>query len=214
MVVPYLPLLRAQQLKLMTETIRVVRNGDVIYNNVPARITQEREYTEPGDPKDANMRARAEYGITIPYTYTGVAVGDTVERTDGSLSVIVGEALVADTWIVAVRLWGTRPKQAAPVVESLELWRYDEDIDDYVAVGPFDVQVVFDRTRPSSTEPRFSPAAQSADQGGYLIGNLSFTPQVDDRFTLAGGAYVIDQVLPLQPQRIEARFIADTTGAR
>jgi hypothetical protein len=213
MVVAYLPLLRAQQAKLMTETVRIVRGGVVLHNNVPARITQQRMFTEPGDPNDANLRSTQEYGVTIPYTYTGVRVSDIVERIDGSLSIIVGEALTTDTWITAVRLWGTSPKTATPHV-SVTLWRYQPNIDDYVAFGPYDVQVVLGRNQPAEVPARFSPAAQSASQGGTLIGGMGFAPEVDDRFTLEGRSCVIDYVLPIQPQRVEARFVMDVTGTR
>jgi hypothetical protein len=54
MVVALLPVLRASQRRLMTETVDVYRAGILVHANVPARITSSRLFTEPADPHDAN----------------------------------------------------------------------------------------------------------------------------------------------------------------
>ena len=213
MVVQYLPLLRTKHEELMTDLVRIVRNGSVIYDNVPARLVQEREQTEPGDPHDASDRAMHEYGATIPYTYTNVREGDLCEKTDSSLSFIVGEAITTGTWLLAVRLWGSRPKVATPTV-TISVWRYNSGIDDFANIGNFDVQLIFARVKALETPVRFSPDVQAAMQEGVVVGTTSFTPEIDDRFTYGGYSFVIDQILPSQTQRVEAHFVMDSVGAR
>lgn len=210
MVLSYVPMLRTVQEQLMTDRVRIVRVGDVIANNVPCRITAARLFAEPADPHDANLRSVSEWGFTLP-SGTDIAVSDAIEKTDGSLSAIVGEVVSGDTWETAVRVWATRPKSATPTV-TVTLWRYQSGLDDFSQIGTYDVQVVFDRVSPRSTPIRYAPAGRSTYQGGTLIGDLDFTAEVDDRFTLDGLACVVTQVLPQQPQRIEAKFIMDEGG--
>lgn len=217
MVLPYLPSLRAVQTNLMTDRVQVVRDGDVVYEDVPARVVSSRLFSEPGDPHDANLRSTQEYGFTIPYTYTGVRVADVIEQLDVDdnviLSVIAGEVLAGDTWSTAIRIWGTRPKLATPTT-SVTLWRFDTGTDDYIEYETFDVQVVFDRVQPEETPLRYAPAGRSSYQGGVLVGDLTFTPAVDDRFALGAYGCIIDAVMPIQPQHIEAHFKMDMSGVR
>jgi hypothetical protein len=204
-------MLRQAQLALMTETVRVIRNGVTVYASVPARITASRLFTEPGDPHDANLRSTREVGFTLPYTYD-VHVGDVIEKTDGSLSTIAGEVLTDDTWKTALRVWATRPKLATPTV-TITIYRYQPPpIDDWTNVGNYDVQVVFDRVAPFSSPLRYSPAGRSSYQGGTVVGGLSFAPMLDDRFTINGMACIITEVLPVQPQHVEAKFTVDVGG--
>lgn len=222
MVVSYLPMLRAAQEVLMTDVVQVVRDGVVIHADVPARITASRLFAEPGDPHDANLRSTQEFGFTIPALYSDVIVGDTIEKLDGGgnvmLSVIAGEVMSHDTWMTAVRIWATRPKTATPLVD-VQLWRYDNATQDYVKLltglgDPFvqTVQVVFDRIQPNETPLRYSPGGRTSYQGGTLIGDLSFDVRLDDRFTLNTYGCIVDEVLPMQPQHIEAHFVMDLSG--
>lgn len=211
MVLSYVPALRRIQESLMTDRVRIVRRGVIVANNVPARITSSRLFAEPADPHDANLRSTSEWGFTLPVG-TSVQVSDTIEKTDGSLSAIIGEVIDKDTWETAVRVWATRPKSATPTTD-VTLWRYQSGLDDWSQVGTFAVQVVFDRVAPVATPLRYAPAGRSSYQGGTLIGSiLSFTPEIDDRFTLGGHGCVITQVLPHQPQHVEAKFIMDEGG--
>lgn len=210
MVLAYIPQLRAVQEALMTDRVQIVRRGVIVANNVPARITSSRLFAEPADPHDANLRSTSEWGFTLPFG-TSVRVSDTIEKTDGSLSAIVGEVVDGDTWELAVRVWATKPKSATPTTD-VTLYRYQSGIDDWSSIGTFAVQIVFDRVAPTATPIRYAPAGRSSYQGGTLIGTLTFTPQIDDRFTLDGFACVITQVLPQQPQHREAKFIMDEGG--
>lgn len=215
MVLPFLPALRNVQNNLMTDRIQVRRNGVLVYTDVPARTVASRLFAEPGDPHDANLRSTQEVGFTIPYTYTGVRVSDVIEQVDENnaitLSVIAGEVMGGDTWSTAVRIWGTKPKTATPTV-AITLYRYSSGTDDYELFGTFDVQLVFDRVQPTETPLRYSPAGHASYQGGVLIGDLTFVPQIEDRFTLDGYGCIIDNVLPQQPQHVEAHFLMNISG--
>lgn len=209
-----LPHLRTLQESLMTESCRIVREGVVIDTGIPCRKTSSRLFAEPGDPQDANMRSMAEWGWTMPID-VDVQVGDAVELTDGSLSTIAGEVLQDDTWVIATRVWATRPKTASPTT-TVSLYRFNDGVDDYVLVGTFDVQIVYDRISPEETPIRYAQAARTFSKGGWIIGALGFAPQVGDTFNLGPQDYaaVITEVLPFQPQRVEARFTVDTGGPR
>jgi hypothetical protein len=212
MVVALLPVLRASQRRLMTETVDVYRAGILVHANVPARITSSRLFTEPADPHDANLRSTSEWGFTLPWSVE-VLVADTIVFHAGANSAIVGEVLQDDTWKTATRVWATRPKTATPPV-SITFYRYSSGSDDWVSVGAHTVQVVFDRVAALETPLRYSPAGRSSYQGGTLIGDLTFAPVVDDRFALNSYACIIDAVLPNQPQHVEAHFLMDMSGAR
>lgn len=210
MVLQYVPALRALQESLMTDRVRIIRIGAIVANNVPARITSSRLFAEPADPHDANLRSLSEWGLTMPKG-TDARVSDTIEKTDGSLTLIIGEVVTGDTWETAVRVWATKPKSATPLTE-VTLYRYQSGLDDWAMFATYMVQVVFDRVAPESTPIRYAAAGRSSYQGGTLIGPMSFAPLIDDRFTLGGKGCVITQVLPQQPQHIEAKFIMDEGG--
>lgn len=211
-ITPYLPMLRQTQRRLMTDTMDVVRNGATIYQLVPCRATSNRLFAEPGDPQDANMRSMSEWGITYPIEYD-LAVGDTVTVTTPTMtmSIILGEVVEGDTWITAGRAWGNRPKVATPRTTVI-LYRFNIDTEIWTELPPQQVNVVYDRNEPDTTPARFAPGGRSSYKGGWLIGDLTLNVRMDDRFTMEGIGAVITDVLPLQPQHREARFVMDMTG--
>jgi hypothetical protein len=213
MVLSYLPALRTLQDNLMTDVIQVWRDGALVYDQLPARVTSSRLFTEPADPHDANLRSTSEWGFTLHYQIV-IHVADELRFGPAfSQNAIVGEVLADDTWKTAVRVWATRPKTATPFVE-IELFRFDDIAQDWLSVGVQALQVVFDRVAPLETPLRYSPAGRTSYQGGTLIGPMSFDVQVDDRFTLNTYGCIVDSVLPTQPQHIEAHFLMDMSGAR
>lgn len=211
------PAFRALQAMQATSVCTVTRNGVVVYSDIPCRKHKERLFSEPPDPQDANMRSMQEWAITFGDVYA-LRVGDTVSW--GAMSVIAGEVNGAgegDLDIVT-RVWATEPKTSTPTF-VLTLFRFDPDApgapaDGFIQVGPFDVQIVYDRNQPAATPLRYSPAAQSEAKGGWIVADLALDIQPGDRFSLGDFACVVDHVLPLQPQRTEARFTMDISGAR
>lgn len=211
-IITYLDRLRSLQESLMTDTCRIVRDGIEIADDVPCRLSAQRLFTEPGDPSDANMRSMLEWAWTLPWDQD-VQPGDYVELTDGSLSTIIGEVLNKDTWKVATRCFGTRPKQATPNI-TIALYRYQSGADDWILHDTFEVRIVYDRNAADETPVRYSPASSSRLKAGWVIGDLSFDPEVGDRFTIGGQAAYIIEVLPEQPQRVEAKFELDLGGVQ
>jgi hypothetical protein len=210
MVLPFLPLLRATQNRLMTQTVDIYRRGVQIGFNVPCRIHNNRLLAEPADPSDANMRSVMEWGFTMPIG-TDCHVGDRL--ICGSIDVIAGEALSTDTWATAVRVWATRPREVTAYME-MTFYRGNSVDASMIALGPYTVRLVYDRNQPAETPVRYTPAAHSQNKGGWFIGDLSFGVQPGDRFMLDGYGGVITEVLPKQPQHIEAKFIFDEGGPR
>lgn len=204
--------LRAFHNELMTNTLDTYRGGSLYLSDVPCRVTSNRLFAEPADPYDANIRSMAEWGFTCP-AGTDIQVGDRILCTTQGLALdlIAGEVVAGDTWELAVRVWCNKPKTATPGYEIV-LLRFDMNTEEYVALDPQHVQVVYDRNQPEETPIRYSPAVRSSYKSGWLIGDLTFDVQVDDRFVLDGYAGVITQVLPGQPQRIEAQFRLDFGG--
>lgn len=213
-VTPYIPLLQAAQNRLMTDVADIYRNDLLVLADVKCRVTSNRLFAEPADPQDANMRSMAEWGVTFP-SGTNVKVGDrlAVTTTTKDIDIIVGEVVEGDTWEIATRAWGNRPKVATPAF-NIVLYRYDITLDDYVALAAQPVNLVYDRNQPKGTPTRFAPAGHATYQGGWLIGTTAFNVQIEDRFEISGIGGVIVEVLPLQPQRKEARFVLDITGVR
>lgn len=214
LITPYLPTLRDAQRRLMTDRMDVVRNGVAVYEAVPCRATSNRLFAEPADPKDANMRSMAEWGITYPVSYD-LAVGDhlTIVTSLMTIEVIVGEVVEGDTWQVAGRAWGNRPKVATPQI-AVTIFRFDYDSEIWQELPEQLVNLVYDRNQPRSTPVRFAPGGHASYQGGWLIGGPDFDVQIEDRFTIDDIGAVIVEVLPQQPQRCEARFVMDITGVR
>jgi hypothetical protein len=210
MVLPYLPKLRALHNLLMTDVVTIYRGGTLIASNVPCRKHNNRLLAEPADPSDANMRSVMEWGFTMPWG-TDCQVGD--HLVSGEIDVIVGESLRTDTWGVAVRVWGTRPREVTERF-SLTFYRGSYDSDVQTTVGPYTVRVVYDRNKPEEAPIRYTPAGHSIYKSGWLIGDLSFNVRPGDRFMLDGYAGVITEVLPKQPQHREARFALDEGGDR
>lgn len=213
-----LPLLRAVQRNLMTETVTISRydataDGEVVVATlVPCRKTDSRLFAEPADPQDANLRSLHEAGFTLPIG-TGTRVGDrlTLPSTE---DYIAGEVLAIDTWVTAERVWANRPKTATPFVR-LVLFR-DNDQDGF---PEFDlpaqyVQLVYDRIAPEETPIRYAPGARTSYKGGSFLGPRTFNVRQGDVFTLGGYAGTIEWVLPYQPQRTEARFVLDISGVK
>src|SRR6478609_9378969 len=173
MVIALLPALRSMQNQLMTDVIDIYDGLTLVAEDVPARVTSSRLFSEPADPHDANLRSTSEWGFTIPYDQP-CEVSYTIKFGPGKAqSCIVGEVLQDDTWKTATRIWATRPKTATPGI-ILVLSRYDPDTDDFAELDPQEVQVVFDRVAPTQTPLRYAPAGRSSYQGGTLIGDLTF----------------------------------------
>ena len=204
--------LRAFQEELMTNTLDVYRDGSLHLSGVPCRVTSNRLFAEPADPYDANMRSMAEWGFTCP-AGTDVQVADRVLCVSQGLTLdlAVGEVVAGDTWETAVRFWCNKPKTATPSV-TVTLLRYNPTTDDWDALPPQKVQLVYDRNAPEATPFRYSPAVRTSWKAGWFIGDLDFDVLVEDRFALDGYAGVVTQVLPEQPQRIEAMFQLDFGG--
>lgn len=210
----FVPDLREFQESLMTNTLDTYRAGSIHLTDVPCRVTSNRLFAEPADPYDANVRSMAEWGFTVPHG-TDVVVGDRIVCVSQGLTLDLnaGEVVAGDTWETAVRIWCNKPKTATPHV-SIVLWRYNTGTDDFVALSAQDVQVVYDRNAPVETPLRYSPATRSSYKGGWLVGDPTFDVAAEDRFVLDGYHGIISQVLPEQPQRIEAAFILDVGGPR
>lgn len=204
--------LRVFQVDLMTDTLSVYRAGLLHLSNVPTRATSNRLFAEPADPYDANIRSMAEWGFTCPPA-TDVMVSDRILcTTQGiALDLIAGEVVAGDTWENAVRIWCNKPKTATPGYDIV-LLRFNMTTEVFDSLPPQHVQVVYDRNAPEETPIRYSPAIRSSFKSGWLIGDLDFDVQVDDRFVFDGYAGIVVQVLPGQPQRIEAQFQLDFGG--
>jgi len=210
-VLPYLPMLRTVQNRLMTEQVDIFRHGTLVSAHVPCRITVSRLFAEPGDPSDANMRSSSEWGFTVPWN-TNVAIGD--QLITGLIDCIAGEVLKDDTWKTAVRIWATRPKLATPQI-SITFYRPNNEDASTLALGPFTVNVVFNRNQPTESPIRYVPAGRSQWKGGWFVGDMGLAVvQPEDRFVLDGMAGVVVEILPVQPQHIEVRFLMDEGGAR
>ncbi|MDQ3168366.1 MAG: hypothetical protein M3P94_06935 [Chloroflexota bacterium] len=199
----------------MTETCTVYRNGILHLAFVRCRVFSDRLLADQPDPQDANMRSIASWGFTMP-SNTDVRLGDrlVINRLSGTIiDVIVGEVVQGDTWEVAMRAWGNRPKIATPQL-TLVLWRWNEAAQDFLSLPAQAINIVYDRNEAVEPTIRYSPAGQSSLKGGFLIGGLTFDVKTGDRFDTGGSGGVVTEVLPHQPQRIEARFVIDTSGLR
>lgn len=210
----YLPIMETMHEALMTDRVSIYRNGVLVAANVQCRATSNRLFAEPADPTDANMRSMSEWGFTMP-SDTDLCVGDHVisDPPFAHIDCIIGEVVQGDTWQIALRAWGNRPKLATPNI-SVVLYRYDIDLDDWVAQAAQSVQVVYDRNQPKETPIRYTPAAASSYQGGWLVGDMDFDVEVEDRFQIDNYGGIIVEILPTQPQHKEARFVIDVSGAR
>lgn len=215
MVLPHLPVGRALQDALMTDTCDIFDlSGAQVGTAVPCRIHHSRLFTATPDPNDANLRDLAEFGLTVPLG-TDVDLGYTLEFN--GLSVIAGEVLKHDTWATAIRIWASRPKDAVGT-QTITLWRLNDTTEEWDDIGDFSVRIHFDRNLATQTPVRYSPANTAMYKGGTVIGDLNFPVTGGDRFTIGSGANtlacVVDYVLPGQPQRIEAHFQVDVSGPR
>lgn len=193
----------------MSDLVRVTRDG-VVVGGYPCRLHSNRLFVESPDPSDANMRSYQEWGITAPWD-ADIRIGDTLRVRD--IEFIVGEVVDGDTWQTALRVWGTKPKTATAFI-SLVLYAQDDN-GVYTARPPQRVQVVYDRNIPQETPVRFAQVGRTQLRGGWLIGGTDFQVEVGDRFKLSSGeTAIVTEILPGQPQRVEARFIMDTGGVR
>jgi len=202
-----LPDMVAFQTSLLTDTVAIYRDGVLISSDIPCRVNPNRLFAEPGDPSDANMRSMGEWSIVMPMN-ANVRVSDrlVVTTPTGVLDLNVGEVENFGTWQIMQRAWANRPKTATPHIWVV-IHRAGTDL------PPQYVQVVYDRNRPDERPERYTPAARTSYKGGWLIGDTSFDVQVEDTFTLDGFAGIIVQVLPIQTQRKEAKFLIDVGGA-
>jgi hypothetical protein len=212
-VVPYLSVLRAAHSALLTDSCTIYRNGVQVGGIIPCRIHSSRLLTETPDPTDANTRSLSEWGWTLPMG-TNVQIGDEIRKADGTLNTIVGEVLHSqDTWGLAVRVWSSKPKDAVALT-AITVKRFNETTETWSTLGTFNVRIHYDRNLPTETPVRFSPAGTTLYKSGVVAGDMTFDVQPGDRFKHNGLAYVIDFRLPDQPQRKEARFEVDVSGAR
>jgi hypothetical protein len=219
MVIPFrgnLPLLRATQEALMIDTCQVTRLGVLVAwprtgaTSVPCRLGEERTFAEPADPYDANIRSLSEWALTLPWDMV-VVESDKLSVPAKALELIAGDTNQPQTDLIALRVYATKPKAAVQWV-SLTLYR-DTDKDGIWSPIPLQtVQVFFDRVEPLEVPLRYSPAARTRYQGGRFAKEPPFNVLKDDSFKLNGFSGVITDVLPNQPQRIEARFRLDLGG--
>lgn len=211
MVVQFLPRLRAVQNRLMTDVVSIYRGGTLIAADVPCRIHNNRLLAEPADPSDANMRSVMEWGFTMPWG-TDCRVGDRLVARD-EIDVIAGESLWTDTWGTAVRVWATKPREVTGYMD-MTFYRANSLNESVQTIGPFRVRLVYDRNQPVESPVRYTPGGHSLYKGGWFIGDMTFAVVTGDRFIYEGWGGVVTEVLPMQPQHIEAKFIFDEGGPR
>jgi hypothetical protein len=212
MVTQFVPRLRQLQQKLMTERVDVYRGVTEVGHQLPCRIHTSRLFAEPGDPSDANMRSMTEWGFTLPWD-VNVRIGDQL-MVGTRIDAIAGEVLFDDTWITAVRVWATRPK-IATARTPITFWRGNYDDDAMTQIGPFIVQVVYDRNKAIEPPIRYVPAGRAQYKTGWFVGGMELAVLLpEDRFLFEGYAGIVIEVLPGQPQHIEVRFLLDEGGAR
>lgn len=213
MVMPYLDILRSAHQSLLTDSCTIWREGVQVGGVIPCRIHSSRLLTETPDPTDANTRSLSEWGWTLPHG-TDVEIGDEIRSGDGELITIAGEVLhTMDTWGLAVRVWSSRPKDAVALT-TITIKRFNETTETWSTFGTFDVRIHYDRNLPTETPVRFSPAGTSLYKSGVVAGDMTFDVRPGDRFKHNNMPYVIEFRLPDQPQRKEARFEVDVSGAR
>ena len=211
MVLPFVPGLRRVQEMLMTESAAIYRHGVLVSPAVPCRIHVSRLFAESADPSDANMRSMSEWGFTMPWN-TNVEIGD--QLLSGVIDCVAGEVLQHDTWKTAVRVWATRPKLATPQT-TLTFYRPNNVDNNLALVGTFTVQVVFDRNKPVEPPIRYVPGGRAFWKGGWFVGEMELAVLLpEDRFVLDGMAGVVVEILPIQPQHMEVRFLIDEGGVR
>jgi len=211
MVLAYVPRLRQIQNSLMTDTVTTFRHGVLVASDVPCRVTVSRLFAESADPSDANMRSMSEWGFTMPWD-ADVAIGD--QLICGQIDAVAGEVLHEDTWKTAIRVWAARPKLATPQV-TVTFYRPNNIDNDMQTVGTFNVQIVFDRNKPAESPLRYVPGGRSMWKSGWFVGEMDLAVvRVEDRFVFEGMAGVIYEILPIQPQHLELRFMLDEGGAR
>lgn len=212
MVLQFVPRLRQVQRMLMTDTVDIFRGVTEVGHEIPCRVHTSRLFAEPADPSDANMRSMSEWGFTCPWD-TDVQIGDQLivgTRIDS----IAGEVLLDDTWKTAVRIWATRPK-VATARTVVTFWRGNYDDDSMTQIGPFTVQIVYDRNKAIEPPIRYVPAGRAQYKTGWFVGGMELhAVQPEDRFMFEGFAGIVTEVLPGQPQHVEVRFVMDEGGAR
>lgn len=206
----------------MTDSCLVLRGGSYVTwprmstTIVPCRIGDERTFAEPSDPQDANTRAQSEWAITMPWDFpleVGDACNITLIETGALVNTIVGETNAPQTWITAMRGYGTKPKSSVAV--SLITFKRDADNDgEYeLTLGSYDVQVVFERTDPQEIPLRYAEAGRSS----YVPVRITILEpdanvMTDDIFLLDGHYGVVRSVVPGQPQQTELRAFVDFGG--
>lgn len=211
MVLPFVPRLRQVQNSLMTDAVTVYRHGALVDADVPCRVTVSRLFAESADPSDGNMRSMSEWGFTMPWN-ADVEIGD--QLVSGRIDAIAGEVLHDDTWKLATRVWAARPKIATPQV-AVTFYRPNNVDNNMALVGTFQVQIIFDRNKPAESPLRYVPAGRALWKGGWFVGEMELAVVLpEDRFVLDGMAGVIVEILPVQPQHLELRFLIDEGGVR
>lgn len=213
---PNLTVMRLVQQELMTETATLIRNG-LSQGSFNFRVGSERMFTEPSDPQDANTRSATQWGFTFAWN-ADVQVGDVLVFSSPSQHTVIGEVLDHNTWQIATRAFGMKPKFATPVI-AVSFFRYNSTTESHTdTVAPQSVRVVYDHVAPAETPIRYSPAGRSQYQGGRLIKedswDVGFDVQVGDQFFLYGQPAVITEVLGGQPLATEARFDVNISGPR
>lgn len=223
--------MRSMQRSIMEDTVSVFRGefGDevMVSGGIPCRIDANRLFAEPADPYDANVRSLSEWTLTVP-NGNDVRMADIIrvdrplngEKSDLiSIVAIVGELVEGQTHQIVEKFFCTRPKSATPTI-TLVLWRRDFETDDFTDLPPQTFQLVFKRVDPMDVPLRYLQGGHSSYQGATLIGTLESDIKAGDRFSYVdpntGDEFSgnVLNVLPVQPQRIEARVVMDLVGAR
>lgn len=183
---------------------------------VPCRVGEERTFAEPSDPHDANVRAQAEWAVTLPWDFP-VEVSHHIVvtlRTGDVLDLTVGEVNRPQSWLLASRAYATRQKSA--VAPTLITFLRDVDNDGvFVEVSTYPTRVVFERNEPLETPVRFSHTlGTSYRRIRLVIEQPNADVQSDDTFVYAGMFGIVTAVIPGQPQQTEVIALLDFGGLR
>lgn len=236
MVFPPMPMkmLKTIQESMMGDTVAIYRGefGDeyLVSEGIPCRIDANRLFAEPADPYDANVRSLSEWTLITP-SGTDIKISDIVrvDRPMGSpiisIVAIVGELVEGHTHQLAQKFFCTRPKSAVPNITLIlerEIITYDDSTDEetseWIPLDPQEFQLVFKRVDPEDTPLRYMEGGRSSYQGATLVGPLGTDIRNGDRFsyidpnTDKSYSGTVLSVLPIQPQRIEARVLIDVFG--
>ena len=226
--ITYQPLIefnRSYQESLMGDSCVILRGGSLVSwtrdglstTIIPCRVGEERTLAVSSDPLDANTRTLNEWAITLPWDIVpeiGDQVTATIEETGVEFSTVVGESNQPQSWPLASRIIGGKPKTAVGA-ENIT-YKRDQDGDGVfeMIVGTFATKIVLDRTAPLEVPLRYSQAARTSYAPVRLIfDNQTGVPiQTDDIFLTQGRYGVVVAVTPGQVQQTEARALVDFGG--